>query len=153
MLSAMSEASLSYSTAKKALNGINRKLLAAGCMKDCSLITFDGIRLSDLVGIKEKYAISWVPVAVRNFEKQLYDLFPMSGFHFSFQVNGLLEALKEDPMVCSNYWRDTVEKTWPALQNFKGGNAVFTFPNSPVKCAGAPQKIMYLADEYWRKVK
>lgn len=67
------------------------------------------------------------------------------------KVNGLLEALKEDPMVCSNYWRDTVEKTWPALQNFKGGNAVFTFPNSPVKCAGAPQKIMYLADEYWRK--
>ena len=33
----------------------------------------------------------------------------------------------------------------------KGGNAVFTFPNSPIKCAGAPQKIMYLAEEIWRK--
>ena len=45
-----------------------------------------------------------------------------------------------------------MEKTYPALQAFKGGNAIFTFPNTPVKCAGAPQKIMYLADEFWRKV-
>lgn len=45
-----------------------------------------------------------------------------------------------------------MEKTWNALQNFKGGNAVFTFPNTPVKCAGAPQKIMYLSDAYLRKV-
>lgn len=45
-----------------------------------------------------------------------------------------------------------MEKTWNALQNFKEGNAVFTFPNTPVKCAGAPQKIMYLSDAYLRKV-
>lgn len=45
-----------------------------------------------------------------------------------------------------------MEKTWKALQNFKEGNAVFTFPNTPVKCAGAPQKIMYLSDAYLRKV-
>uniref|UniRef100_A0A3Q3FH67 Sulfide:quinone oxidoreductase, mitochondrial n=1 Tax=Labrus bergylta TaxID=56723 RepID=A0A3Q3FH67_9LABR len=32
-----------------------------------------------------------------------------------------------------------------------GGNAVFTFPNTPVKCAGAPQKIMYLSDAFLRK--
>ena len=69
-----------------------------------------------------------------------------------FQVEGLLDALKHDPMVCSNYWRETVEKTYPAFKAFKGGNAIFTFPNTPVKCAGAPQKIMYLADEYWRNV-
>lgn len=46
----------------------------------------------------------------------------------------------------------TVEKTWKALQNFKEGNAVFSFPNTPVKCAGAPQKIMYLSDSFMRKV-
>ena len=28
---------------------------------------------------------------------------------------------------------------------------MFTFPASPIKCAGAPQKIMYLAEEAWRK--
>ncbi|KAL0968679.1 hypothetical protein UPYG_G00270110 [Umbra pygmaea] len=52
----------------------------------------------------------------------------------------------------SNYTVETVEKTWKVLQNFKEGNAVFTFPNTPVKCAGAPQKIMYLTDAYLRKV-
>ena len=54
-------------------------------------------------------------------------------------------------MICSNYSRQTVEKTFPALQSFKGGNAIFTVPNTPIKCAGASH-FMYLADEYWRNV-
>lgn len=65
------------------------------------------------------------------------------------KIEGLPEALKYDPMVCSNYARYTVEKTFPALQAFKGGNAIFTFPNTPIKCAGASH-FMYLADECWR---
>ena len=28
---------------------------------------------------------------------------------------------------------------------------VFTMPSGPIKCAGAPQKIVYLAADYWRK--
>lgn len=67
------------------------------------------------------------------------------------QIKGLPEAF-EHPKIGSNYSVQTVEKTWKALQNFKEGNAVFTFPNTPVKCAGAPQKIMYLSDAYLRKV-
>ncbi|XP_053398451.1 sulfide:quinone oxidoreductase, mitochondrial-like [Mercenaria mercenaria] len=66
------------------------------------------------------------------------------------KVDGLVDAFKNDPTVCCNYMSDTVIKTYPAIQNFKGGNAIFTFPNTPIKCGGAPQKIMYLADEYWR---
>lgn len=61
---------------------------------------------------------------------------------------GLEEALKTDS-VCSNYVDP--EKTWEVLQNFKGGNAVFTQPTTPIKCGGAPQKIMYMAEEYFRK--
>jgi sulfide:quinone oxidoreductase len=68
------------------------------------------------------------------------------------QVKGLEEALHSDPRVCSNYSPDYVEKTYKALQSFKSGNALFTFPNTPIKCAGAPQKIMYIADQYFRKV-
>ena len=60
--------------------------------------------------------------------------------------------MENDPQVCSNYSEKYVNKTFPALQNFSGGNALFTYPNSPVKCAGAPQKIMYLAEDHWRKV-
>jgi sulfide:quinone oxidoreductase len=56
------------------------------------------------------------------------------------------------PGVCSNYSPKYVEKTLESLKNFKGGNAIFTFPNTPIKCAGAPQKAMYISEEYLRKV-
>ncbi|MBK9401790.1 MAG: NAD(P)/FAD-dependent oxidoreductase [Bacteroidetes bacterium] len=61
---------------------------------------------------------------------------------------GLREALKTDS-VCSNYVDP--KHTWEVLKNFKGGNAVFTQPSSPIKCGGAPQKIMYLAEEAFVK--
>jgi sulfide:quinone oxidoreductase len=61
---------------------------------------------------------------------------------------GLSEALKTD-VVCSNYLDP--EKTYSVLQNFKGGNAVFTQPSGAIRCGGAPQKIMYLAEEYFIK--
>jgi len=44
-----------------------------------------------------------------------------------------------------------VENTWRNIRNTKRGNALFTFPSTPIKCAGAPQKIMYLASEYFAK--
>lgn len=66
------------------------------------------------------------------------------------EVKGLEEAVGKEG-VCSNYSYETVASTWESLQNFKGGNAIFTQPNTPIKCGGAPQKIMYLADEYFRK--
>jgi sulfide:quinone oxidoreductase len=53
--------------------------------------------------------------------------------------------------VCSNYLYDGCEGTWRTLREFTGGTAVFTNPPPPIKCAGAPQKIMYLADEHFRK--
>jgi sulfide:quinone oxidoreductase len=61
---------------------------------------------------------------------------------------GLTEALGKEN-VCSNY--TDPEHTWEVLKNFKGGNAVFTQPTTPIKCGGAPQKIMYLSEEYFRK--
>ncbi|KAM4618496.1 sulfide:quinone oxidoreductase, mitochondrial [Polymixia lowei] len=66
------------------------------------------------------------------------------------KIKGLPEGF-EHPKIGSNYSVETVEKTWKALQNFREGNAVFSFPNTPVKCAGAPQKIMYLTDAFLRK--
>ncbi len=53
--------------------------------------------------------------------------------------------------VCSNYAYETVDSTWEAIRGFKGGKAIFTFPNTPIKCAGAPQKIMYLAEHAFRR--
>ncbi|XP_077991049.1 LOW QUALITY PROTEIN: sulfide:quinone oxidoreductase, mitochondrial-like [Glandiceps talaboti] len=66
-------------------------------------------------------------------------------------VAGLVDALDTDFGVCSNYSYKYVQKKFPAIQNFNEGNAIFTFPTNPIKCAGAPQKIMYLAKDYFRK--
>jgi sulfide:quinone oxidoreductase len=66
------------------------------------------------------------------------------------KIEGLAGNLGQDG-ICSNYSYETVDSTWQALKNFKGGNALFTFPATPIKCAGAPQKIMYLADDVLRK--
>ena len=65
-------------------------------------------------------------------------------------IRGLEGSVGKDG-VCSNYAYHLVDSTWDALQRFEGGNAVFTHPSTPVKCAGAPQKIMYLADDHFRR--
>lgn len=67
------------------------------------------------------------------------------------QIKGMSPDLLKDG-ICSNYLYDSCEGTWRTLQQFKGGTAVFTMPPPPIKCAGAPQKIMYLADDYFRKM-
>ncbi len=64
------------------------------------------------------------------------------------QIEGLAEAIDKG-VVCSNY--TDPKHTWEVLRNFKGGNAVFTQPTTPIKCGGAPQKIAYLAADYFRK--
>lgn len=53
--------------------------------------------------------------------------------------------------ICSNYAYDQCETTWQTIQGFTGGTALFTMPVPPIKCAGAPQKIMYLADSHFRR--
>ncbi len=63
-------------------------------------------------------------------------------------LDGLEEALAKG-VACSNYVDP--EYTWTCLQQFRGGNALFTQPATPIKCGGAPQKIMYLAADYFRK--
>jgi sulfide:quinone oxidoreductase len=65
-------------------------------------------------------------------------------------VKGLPQAINKGG-VCSNYGYDKVAYTWETIQTFQGGDAVFTFPATPIKCAGAPQKIMYLAEETFRR--
>ena len=63
-------------------------------------------------------------------------------------VPGLGEAVDKG-VVCSNYTNP--KHTWEVIKNFKGGTALFTQPTTPIKCGGAPQKIMYLADSHFRK--
>ena len=66
------------------------------------------------------------------------------------KIKGLEGHLGQDGL-CSNYVYEQSELTWQTINSFKGGKALFTQPSTPIKCAGAPQKIMYLADETFRK--
>lgn len=65
-------------------------------------------------------------------------------------VKGLPETLGKNG-VCSNYSFKTAPYTFECIKNFKGGKAIFHNPHTPVKCGGAPHKIMYMAADYFRK--
>lgn len=66
------------------------------------------------------------------------------------KIEGAKETLGKNG-VCSNFHQDYVESTWESIKNVKDGRVIFTQPSTPMKCAGAPQKIMYLADEAFRR--
>jgi sulfide:quinone oxidoreductase len=53
--------------------------------------------------------------------------------------------------VSSNYRADLAPKMWDFIRDTHSGTAVFTMPSGPIKCAGAPQKIAYLAADHWRR--
>lgn len=65
-------------------------------------------------------------------------------------IKGLPETLGRNG-VCSNYSFKTAPYTFECIKNFKGGKAIFHNPHTPVKCGGAPHKIMYMAADYFRK--
>lgn len=65
------------------------------------------------------------------------------------KIEGLADTIGKNG-VCSNYSKDHVEYTWHTMRSVENGKAIFTFPSTPIKCAGAPQKVMYLAEETFR---
>lgn len=72
---------------------------------------------------------------------------------YAVQITGLKEALDHpNSGVTTIYSKEYFWKTWCCIKCYQGGHAVFTYPCAGGKCAGATQKIMYLADDYWRLV-
>jgi sulfide:quinone oxidoreductase len=66
------------------------------------------------------------------------------------RTEGLEDTLGRNG-VSSNYRFDLAPRTWEFIRDTTSGTAVFMMPSGPIKCAGAPQKIAYLASDYWRK--
>ncbi|EGD77928.1 flavo-binding protein [Salpingoeca rosetta] len=101
----------------------------------------------------QDYAVAFKPeenkVVTQNGDEFTYDfLVVAAGFQLDWdKIKGLKDALGKDG-VTSNYSPKSCEKSWEFMQAFKGGNAIFTQPDCPIKCAGAPQKIMYLFEDY-----
>ena len=107
---------------------------------------------------------TWIKDAVETFIPEANKVVCKSGASYEYdalvvcpgiqldwnKIKGFKETLGKNN-VSSNYSFNVAPYTWEMIKNFKGGTAVFTNPVSPVKCGGAPHKIMYLACDYWRK--
>lgn len=107
--------------------------------------------------------VSWIRAAATGFDPDHNTVTTSTGDTISYdvlvlatglrcrwdQIEGLSESLGSHG-VCSNYSKDFAPYTWKSIQSFTGGNAVFTMPSTPVKCGGAPQKVMYMADDVFK---
>ncbi|WP_371420824.1 TIGR01244 family sulfur transferase [Tardiphaga sp.] len=106
--------------------------------------------------------VRWVKGAVADFEPEQNRVILVDGSIVAYRalvvapgivldweaIDGLTETLGRNG-VTSNYSYTTAPYTWDLVRNFKGGTALFTQPPMPIKCAGAPQKAMYLSCDHW----
>jgi NADPH-dependent 2,4-dienoyl-CoA reductase/sulfur reductase-like enzyme len=68
------------------------------------------------------------------------------------RIKGLPEALADPKSLVSSIFKyDTCDKAASDIQAFRKGTAIFTHPAGAIKCAGAPQKIMWLASDHWKR--
>jgi sulfide:quinone oxidoreductase len=110
------------------------------------------------------HGVHWLPVAVTHFLPDLSQLVLANNTRLSYErlcvcpglklnwaaIAGLQETLGKNG-VTSNYLPELAPYTWQLVQNLKQGRAVFTQPPMPIKCAGAPQKALYLSADYWQR--
>ncbi|MGZ3768041.1 MAG: NAD(P)/FAD-dependent oxidoreductase [Bdellovibrio sp.] len=65
------------------------------------------------------------------------------------KIEGLEGNLGKNGII-TVYQYDQVDKAAEEIKKFQGGTALFVMPPPPIKCAGAPQKIMYIAENIFR---
>jgi len=108
--------------------------------------------------------VKWKKAAVADFEPQSNCIILEDGTRVAYRVlvaapglkldweavDGLVDSLGKNG-VTSNYLFEMAPYTWSLVEGFESGRAVFTQPRMPIKCAGAPQKAMYLSCDHWLK--
>ncbi len=123
---------------------------------------FDAQDTAKTMGSLIPRGVTWIKAAVAAFEPQnnavildgcrvvKYDrLVVCPGLKLDWaQVEGLEDTLGRNG-VTSNYRYDLAPYTWQLVKEMKEGRALFTQPPMPIKCAGAPQKAMYLSGDAW----
>jgi sulfide:quinone oxidoreductase len=109
--------------------------------------------------------VSWVRAAVAGFEPEWNRVVLEDGTRVCYRtlvvapglelhwagIEGLPETLGRNG-VTSNYLFEMAPYTWELVQRLRAGRALFTQPPMPIKCAGAPQKALYLACDHWRRL-
>lgn len=108
--------------------------------------------------------VTWLQTAATTFEPEhnLVNTDTLGTIHYQYlivacgltidwqAIKGLSETLGKNG-VTSNYRFDLAPYTWQLVQNLKSGVAIFTQPPMPIKCAGAPQKALYLSCSHWEQ--
>lgn len=106
----------------------------------------------------------WLRTSTRSFEPQSDTVILENGHRLRYRllivatgncldfesIEGLTETLGRNG-VTSNYRSDLAPYTWQLVRNLDRGRALFTQPPMPIKCAGAPQKAMYLSCSEWER--
>ncbi len=106
--------------------------------------------------------VSWIKQAVSGFHPDENEVEMDDGSRVSYQhlivaaglkldwdaIDGLKQSLGKNG-VTSNYSFEHAPYTWDLVNNLKQGKALFTQPPMPIKCAGAPQKALYLSCDHW----
>ncbi len=107
--------------------------------------------------------VKWIKDAVASFQPEKKSVTLASGGGVTYKklivapgltldweaIEGLLPTLGKNG-VTSNYRYDLAPYTWRLAQTLRDAKALFTQPPMPIKCAGAPQKAMYLSCDTWR---
>ncbi len=125
---------------------------------------FEASTTAQTMGSLIPKGVHWIKAAVAAFEPQddavildgcrvvKYDrLIVCPGLKLDWnRVEGLVETLGRNG-VTSNYRYDLAPYTWELVSSMREGKAIFTQPPMPIKCAGAPQKAMYLSADHWHR--
>lgn len=123
---------------------------------------FDAQQTSRTMGSLIPKDVTWIKSAVAAFEPasdsvilegcrvvQYKRLIVCPGIKLDWdRIEGLSETLGKNG-VTSNYRYDLAPYTWELVKGLQKGRAIFTQPPMPIKCAGAPQKAMYLSGDAW----
>ncbi|VVE47851.1 pyridine nucleotide-disulfide oxidoreductase [Pandoraea eparura] len=125
---------------------------------------FDAARTARPMASVIPQGVTWIQAAVTAFAPEHQQILLSDGRRLGYRylivapglqlnweaIDGLTDTLGRNG-VTSNYRFDLAPYTWSLVRDFKGGNALFTQPPMPIKCAGAPQKAMYLSAHTWRR--
>jgi len=117
-----------------------------------------------MAGLMPK-GVNWIRAACAGFDPERNQIILEDGERIAYRILVVAPGLKLDwdgieglrdtlgrNGVTSNYLFDMAPYTWELVQALKpGARALFTQPPMPIKCAGAPQKAMYLACDAWRR--
>ncbi|GBE82311.1 Sulfide:quinone oxidoreductase, mitochondrial [Sparassis crispa] len=110
--------------------------------------------------------LSHIPENIKSFSPESSSVTTTSGRTISYDslvvsaglqtnwsaISGLSNALSDSSSgVSSIYSFETCDKVWRDIDALKSGNAIFTQPAGVIKCAGAPQKILWMAWDRYRR--